>query len=100
MRGLAELDGEAAMGAAGLRYTTSRHHPFSAHARAPVARAGARRDAVPAITRSGESLQKSLDTRIFRSARRRRNRTYQATGYAALPVLKTGSATRPVPPQA
>ena len=33
------------------------------------------------------------------STRRRRNRTYQATGYAALPVLKTGSATRPVPPQ-
>ena len=32
--------------------------------------------------------------------RRRRNRTYQATGYAALPVLKTGSATRPVPPHA
>jgi hypothetical protein len=34
------------------------------------------------------------------ATRRRRNRTYQATGYAALPVLKTGSATRPVPPHA
>jgi hypothetical protein len=32
-------------------------------------------------------------------ARRRRNRTYQATGYAALPVLKTGSPTRELPPQ-
>ena len=32
------------------------------------------------------------------STRRRRNRTYQATGYAALPVLKTGSPTRELPP--
>src|SRR5205807_6253416 len=28
---------------------------------------------------------------------RRRNRTFQAPGYDALPVLKTGWATRPVP---
>jgi len=32
-------------------------------------------------------------------AERRRNRTYQRMGCMRLPVLKTGSATRPVPPR-
>jgi hypothetical protein len=35
----------------------------------------------------------------IRLARRRRSRTYQPMGYIGLPVLKTGWATGPLPPQ-
>src|SRR4051794_23038091 len=36
----------------------------------------------------------------MQGARRRRNRTFQAVGCTALPALKAGWATRPLPPQA
>src|SRR3954468_16190735 len=36
----------------------------------------------------------------MQGTRRRRNRTFQAVGCTALPALKAGWATRPLPPQA
>src|SRR3954454_19316619 len=45
-----------------------------------------------------EAARITRKTAEFGSTRRRRNRTFQAVGCTALPALKTGWATRPVPP--
>jgi hypothetical protein len=39
------------------------------------------------------------EPKITGPTRRRRSRTYQPMGYIGLPVLKTGWATGPLPPQ-